>query len=100
MHLTEQEIQKIREFFRTQPVRKAYLFGSYARGEADEKSDVDLLVEIDYDRLVSALDVFLWHEYLAEILGKKVDVVTGAKPGSRFRNNIASDLHPIYEQAA
>lgn len=100
MRLTEQEIEKIREFFRRQPVRKAYLFGSYARGEADEESDVDLLVEIDFDRLVSSLDVFLWHEYLAEILGKKVDVVTPSRRPSRFKANIEPDLTLLYEAQA
>lgn len=99
MHLTEQEIAKIREFFSAQPVLKAYLFGSYARGEADAQSDVDLLVELDYDRL-DALDFYLWREYLAELLGKKVDVVSGLKPDSRFGKTIEPDLQPIYEKAA
>ncbi|SHJ16343.1 hypothetical protein SAMN02745146_2490 [Hymenobacter daecheongensis DSM 21074] len=99
MYLTDQELEAIRTFFSTQPVLKAYLFGSYARGEADEASDVDLLVELDYEKL-DALDFYLWREYLAELLGKKVDVVSGLKPTSRFAREIQSDLHPIYEKAA
>ncbi|GAA4009743.1 hypothetical protein GCM10022408_22340 [Hymenobacter fastidiosus] len=99
MHLTDQELETIRTFFSAQPVLKAYLFGSYARGEADEKSDVDLLVELDYEKL-DALDFFLWREYLAELLGKKVDVVSGLKPASRFAREIQPDLQPIYEKAA
>ena len=42
MKLTPQEIEKIRFFFSDKPVKKVYLFGSFARGEADENSDVDL----------------------------------------------------------
>jgi hypothetical protein len=35
--------QLIAEYFKTQPVLKAWLFGSYARGEEREDSDVDIL---------------------------------------------------------
>ena len=58
MHLTEQELEKIRSFFRTKPVLKAYLFGSYARGEADAESDVDLLVNLDVEKMLNGWDFF------------------------------------------
>lgn len=35
----------IAEYFKTQPVLKAWLFGSFARGEETPDSDVDILVE-------------------------------------------------------
>ena len=50
MHLSAQKLKTIRTYFQDKPVLKAYLFGSYARGEADRKSDVDILVELDYSR--------------------------------------------------
>ena len=40
-------IETIREYFKTQPVLKAWLFGSYARGEETPESDVDILVVFD-----------------------------------------------------
>ena len=45
-------IETIREYFKTQPVLKAWLFGSFARGEETEESDVDILVELDYSQPV------------------------------------------------
>ena len=39
--------KKISEYFSTQPVLKAWVFGSYARGEEREDSDIDLLVQFD-----------------------------------------------------
>jgi len=60
-------------------------FGSVARGEADEQSDIDLLVEFEPNR--SLLDhAGLWVE-LQELLGVKVDVVSerGLKPCIRQR---------------
>ena len=40
-------IQLIADYFKTQPVLKAWLFGSFARGEETEDSDLDILVEYD-----------------------------------------------------
>ena len=48
-------INEIVDYFKTQPVLKAWLFGSYARGEEDENSDVDILVIFDDCAKVSLL---------------------------------------------
>lgn len=40
-------IPVIRQYFQEKPVKRVYLFGSYSRGEEDEKSDIDLLVTYD-----------------------------------------------------
>lgn len=37
MYLNDQQVQTIRDYFQNKPVLKAYLFGSYVRGEAEEK---------------------------------------------------------------
>ena len=39
--ITQAMIQQIAEYFKTQPVLKAWLFGSYARGEQRPDSDID-----------------------------------------------------------
>ena len=52
MHLTAEQLDTIRTYFAARPVKRAWLFGSYARGEADEQSDVDLLVDLDEQRPV------------------------------------------------
>ncbi|HEX8315552.1 MAG TPA: nucleotidyltransferase domain-containing protein [Flavisolibacter sp.] len=74
MLTTEQIKQTVSEYFKDKPVKKVYLFGSYARGEADEKSDVDLLVELDYSQRVG-LSFYGWYVDLGDIFSKKVDVV-------------------------
>lgn len=40
-------INKLREFFTLQPVEKAWVFGSYSRGEESRESDIDILVRFD-----------------------------------------------------
>ena len=59
-----QEMQKIiADYFATQPVLKAWLFGSYARGEQREDSDVDILVEFDHSSPIGLLAYArIWRE--------------------------------------
>jgi predicted nucleotidyltransferase len=73
--------------------RNIRVFGSVARGEADEESDIDLLVEMEPSR--SLLDhAALWLE-LQEVLGRKVDVVSdrGIKP--RIRERVLREAVPL-----
>ena len=42
MQLTEQQIDRLRTFFQHKPVLKAWVFGSFARGEATEQCDARL----------------------------------------------------------
>lgn len=74
--LTTAQIQKlVADYFKDKPVKRVYLFGSYARGEADENSDVDLLVDLDYEKY-SGWQFFGWYWELGEIFKIKVDVVS------------------------
>ena len=42
--------QRIADYFKTQPVLKAWIFGSFARGEETPLSDVDILVVLDHSQ--------------------------------------------------
>jgi len=55
-------------------VKKASLFGSFARGEVTEKSDIDLLVEFKGKK--SLLDLVRLKMRLEELLGREVDIIT------------------------
>ena len=70
-------------------VRSVRVFGSVARGAADEASDVDLLVEVEKGTSLLSLGGF--QVEMEELLGKKVDVVTedGLKP--RMRDQAVKD---------
>jgi len=73
--------------------RNVRVFGSVARGDADEASDIDLIVEFEPGR--SLLDhAGLWLEP-QELLGRKVDVVSarGIKP--RIRNRVLQGAVPL-----
>jgi predicted nucleotidyltransferase len=58
--------------FSSYPVRSATLFGSYARGEADKGSDLDIVVDCDYKAM--GLDYFGMWEEIRETLNKRIDL--------------------------
>ncbi|MDR0733470.1 MAG: nucleotidyltransferase domain-containing protein [Dysgonamonadaceae bacterium] len=49
-------IKKLQNFFPAYPVEKAWVFGSYARGEQTRKSDLDILVRFDGTATVTLID--------------------------------------------
>ena len=73
---------------------KVSLFGSYARGEANEDSDIDILLEKGD---IKGLQVLDFQEDLARRLDRPVDVVTTAGASERFLAKIRQDEVVLYE---
>lgn len=73
---TQSMINIIANYFRTQPVLKAWLFGSYARGEQTPESDVDILFVPDKSKHFSLFTLGGMYEDLKELLGCEVDLIT------------------------
>lgn len=97
MKLTTGELQVIRSYLRDKPVLRAYVFGSYARNEANKESDLDLLVELDYSRPVGLQFVSMKLD-LEEKLSKSVDLVSTNGLSPRIRPFIDQDKQLIYER--
>ena len=84
-------------------VRKAILFGSYARGDATEKSDLDIL--IDCDGIKDMDDYLSLTESIRKATGKNVDVVMAdaldsddTRRGKRLKEHIESEGVVVYER--
>ena len=92
-------IKIIAEYFKTQPVMKAWLFGSFARGEEHPDSDVDLLVVIDHSRPVGLEFFGMWND-LEEMLDRKVDLVEEGTLLPFARESANRDKKLIYERTA
>ena len=90
--------KSIAEYFKYQPVLKAWLFGSFARGEQTSESDVDILVVLDNNDNIG-LKFFGMYEDLKEILGRNVDLVTEDSLAQFARQSVNRDKKLIYERA-
>ena len=66
------------------------VFGSYARGEENEKSDLDIL--IDFKIEVDLLELIGLEQELSELLGIKVDLITLRSVNASLKPYIESDL--------
>ena len=77
-------------------VKRLYLFGSYAKGTANEKSDIDLLVE--KGKPMSLLKLSGMRQKVQEALNLPVDLVTTTGIEDNFRKEIAGTEILLYEE--
>ena len=88
----------IAEYFKTQPVLKAWLFGSFARGEETPDSDVDLIVVLDPSKPVGMRFFGMWGD-LERLIGRSVDLVTEGNLMPFAKESADRDKILIYERA-
>lgn len=98
MNISNDEILILKQFFASIPVKKAFLFGSSARGEAGKGSDIDILVELDH-RTPIGMKFFGYQPKLEQLLKKKVDLVTSEGLSKYIKPFIDRDKILIYERA-
>jgi len=95
MTLDPAQLDALRSFFTSRPVLRAYLFGSYVRGEADAQSDLDLLVDLDYSQRIG-LNFIQMRLDLEQLLSIPVDLVSSEGVSRRLRPIIDSEKVLIY----
>ncbi len=95
----QEMIPKIQNFFGSQPIRKAWLFGSCSRGEETKDSDIDILVEYDRQNsrisLMKIADIML---KLEDLLDRKVDMVEEKCLLPFAQKSVERDKFLIYER--
>ena len=92
-------IPKIQKFFVSQPIKKAWLFGSCSRGEDTQNSDVDILVE--YDRQNTRISLMKMASImlgLEDLLHRKVDMVENGRLLPFAQESANRDKFLIYER--
>ncbi|MES2701062.1 MAG: nucleotidyltransferase domain-containing protein [Bacteroidota bacterium] len=95
--LTVQQIKDtVAAYFKDKPVTEVYLFGSYARGEAKESSDIDLGVVINRERL-SLWQYVAMSTGLEDELKAKVDLVQIDLMHSWVKGNFEKEKISIYK---
>lgn len=71
----QEMIPKIQQYLASQPIEKAWLFGSCSRGEETPKSDVDLLVRYQDSNSISLFDISRIMVNLKKIIKRPVDLI-------------------------
>ena len=100
MGLSAHETSLLRNYFAGKPVKKAYLFGSFARNTAVKGvSDIDILLELDYSKPIG-MKFFSFQRELEDLLHNKVDVVTSDGISKYVLPYIEKDKILIYEATA
>lgn len=87
-------------YFESQPVKRAYVFGSVARDEQAPDSDIDILVELDYSQGADFYQFIDMQEHLSSLLKKPVDLVSANGLSPFIKSFIDSEKRLIYEKAA
>ena len=91
-------IENMRHYFVTQPVTKAWMFGSFARGEEREDSDVDIIVALDRDAHVGLIKFSGMRCDLEELLQRNVDLVAEGSLMPFAVESANRDKQLIYER--
>ena len=89
------DAKKLVEICRRNDVAMIGVFGSMARGEATEQSDIDLLVR--FSKRKSLLALVRLEREVSAALGRKVDLLTEAAISPYLRDGIKREMQVIYE---
>ena len=98
MSSTQAMTQIIADYFKTQPVVRAWLFGSFARGEETPESDVDILVQYDDTARISLLTISHMMGELERSTGRRVDLIEDGCLMPFAVESVHRDKRLIYER--
>ena len=99
MKLDAKQISEIGNYFKDKPVLRAYLFGSCARDEADDQSDIDILVELDYTRPIG-LEFVRMQLDLQDLLNRQVDLLSQKAISKHIQPYIEQDRVLVYARGS
>ena len=91
-------LDTIRQYFATQPIKKAWLFGSCSRGEDTPDSDIDILVEYNDSNSISLMTISRIMTSLSKKLNRKIDLVEAGCLLPFAEVSVEKDKKLIYER--
>lgn len=95
----QQTIKVIQDYMAGQPVIKAWIFGSFARGEEKAKSDIDILFVPDFEQgKFTLLTHGGMYEDLKQLLGREVDLVVDGSLRPYAQASAEHDKILVYER--
>lgn len=91
-----EKLQANRSALAADGILRLELFGSVARGEAGDESDVDLLAEFDPERVRTLLDIVRLQRKISSMVGAPVDLAERSAVRPRVKRYIEADLVPVF----
>ena len=96
--MKQSTVDKLREFFAIQPIEKAWVFGSFSRGDDTQQSDIDILVRFDIDANITLFKYASIVYSLENILHKKIDLVEEGQLKGFAADSAEQDKVLVYER--
>lgn len=93
-------VNRLSKYFASQPIEKAWIFGSYARSEENNKSDIDILVNFSPEIKVTLFKYIHIVNDLQALIGKKIDLVEEGQLKQFAKSSVENDKILIYERKA
>lgn len=89
--------EKLSEVCKKNDIIFLAIFGSFAKGDFTDDSDIDLLVRFSNPK--SLLELVRTERTLSEVLGRKIDLLTEASISPYLKDRIKKELEVVYERA-
>jgi len=93
-------VNKLSKYFSSQPIERAWIFGSYARSEGTRTSDIDILVSFSPEVKVTLFKYVHIVNDLETLTGKKIDLVEEGQLKPFAMASAENDKILIYERKA
>ena len=93
-------VNRLSKYFASQPIEKAWIFGSYARSEENKKSDIDILVNFSPKSKVTLFKYIHIVNDLQALTGKRIDLVEDGQLKQFAKSSAENDKILIYERKA
>jgi len=93
-------VNSLSKYFASQPIEKAWIFGSYARSEENSKSDIDILVNFSPESKMTLFKYLHIVNDLRALTGKKIDLVEDGQLNQFAKDSAETDKILIYERKA
>ncbi len=91
-------IPRLRQYFKSQPIDKAWMFGSFSRGEETPESDLDIIVSFKDGQPIGLLRYARIYGELKELTGREIDLVEEGTLMPFALNAAEADKILIYER--
>lgn len=91
----EDTYKKIVDYLIKYHPKRIGVFGSFARGDATDKSDIDILIDIE--KRINLFDLVEMRDELSKLLNRKVDLITERSLNENLKKYIYDDCEYIYK---